>query len=216
MLFTLALVFFSAHPSVHFTGPFAPKDVKEIQRGVRQEMWRRAFPRFSMQTIAAAPKLLWSLATSRVEQIDVFEGGQFVRVRVRSPLGDHIYGMSKSFPKPGQPSWRITGGRPAGPWLKEADSWGGYAKLPLKGGFGLIGGRLPQSFVTPVDYYSRTHPSVPFEPRSLDSNQISLSYVMHPLILDKAPSAITCWQDPAFPADRFSGSLSNLTRLQLR
>src|SRR5262245_16657536 len=69
-LFTFALVFLSAHPSVHFTGPFAPKYVKEIQRGVRQEMWRRAFPRFSMQTIAAAPKLLWSLATSRVEQID--------------------------------------------------------------------------------------------------------------------------------------------------
>ena len=152
-----------------------------------------------------------SLATSRVEEMDVFAGGQDVRVHVRSPLGNHIYGMHKSSPKPGQPSWRITGGRPAGPWLKEVESWGVYAKLGLKGGFGLVGGRLPQSFVTPVDYYSRTHPSVPSEPRSLGSNQISLSYEVQPLILDKASLAI-----PAHSADQFSASLSNLTTLQLR
>jgi hypothetical protein len=200
VLFVGAIVLFWGDTPKHFVGPFTPKDVGEIQRVVRQDVWRRAYPRFSVTTIPAMPRALWFLATSRVEQIDVLPGSEKAGVRLHSPLGNYAYGITKSKIGP-QTAWRITSVIPPGPWLKSVESLRqppgtvfAYESLRIEGGWGLIGGRLPRSFVAPTNSTFQT-------PRS---------------VFETSPLAAPSGQDHVHSADEFSESLSGAATLQLR
>jgi len=114
VLFGVAVVWVGKHPSPHFVGGFSPQDFKEIQKVIRQTMWRGAFPNFSTRTLAATPGSLWRLATSRIEAVDVFPGGSDCRVHVRTAQGIHLFLMQKSTPKSGQTNWQISNQRLAG------------------------------------------------------------------------------------------------------
>ena len=219
VLFTLAVVLRWSLSPVHFVGGFSPKDFKEIQGVVRQEMWRRVFPSLSMKTIVEAPGSLWFLARSRIEQVDVFEGGEHVRVRVRTPLGLYGYAMQKSRTKDSQPAWRVLSTRLLNPQIiKKLESYAGFTKLQPKGGSGLLGGRLPSLFVTLAVYPERVPDriSIPLEPRGLGSNNASLSLGVQRVVQDDTPSALTSRQGPVDSVDQFSASLSNRAALQLK
>jgi len=179
VLFGVAVVWVGVHPSPHFVGGFSPQDFKEIQKMIRQTMWRGAFPNFSTRTFAATPGSLWCLATSRIEQVDVFPGGTWCCVRVRTPQGIHLFDMQKS----GQTNWQITSQGLVGEGLiKKHESVRGFAKLPVKGGVGLLGGKLPAVFYTPAVYSDQFESDVllldPPRPEhfGLDLNPISVSY----------------------------------------
>ena len=213
-LSAVAFVLVGRHPAPHFVGGFSPKDFTEIQKVIRQTMWRGAFPNFSTRTAAAAPGSLWCLATSRIEQVDVFPGGTECRVHVQTPKGIQLFGMKKSTSKSGQTNWQIWGQRLAGQALiKRLESWRGFAKFAVNGGVGLLGGRLPGVFYTPA-VYPDTVPTIPTipttEPLGLDLNPISMSFPRD----DSKPSASK--QDVILSEGQFSGSLSNRAKLELR
>lgn len=109
VLSAVTFVLVGQHPTPHFVGGFSPKDFKEIQKVIRQTMWQGAFPNFSTRTLASTPGSLWCLATSRIEQVDVFPGGTECRVHVQTPQGIHLFGMKKS--TSGQTNWQIWGQR---------------------------------------------------------------------------------------------------------
>src|SRR5215472_10911440 len=104
VLFAVAVVWVGEHRSPHFVGGFSPRDFKEIQKVIRQTMWRGAFPNFSRRTLAATPGSLWCLATSRIEEVNVFPGGDYCHVHVRTPQGVHLFDMHNS----GQTNWQIS------------------------------------------------------------------------------------------------------------
>jgi hypothetical protein len=211
VLFGVAVVWVGQHPTPHFVGGFSPKDFKEIQKVIRQTMWRGAFPNFSTRTVAATPGSLWCLATSRIEQVDVFPGGTECRVHVQTPQGIQLFGMRKSSSKSGQTNWQIWGQRLAGQALiKRLESWRGFAKFAVNGGVGLLGGRLPGVFYTPA-VYPDTVPTIPTtEPLGLDLNPISISFLRD----DSKPTASK--QDVILSEGQFSGWLSNRAKLELR
>jgi hypothetical protein len=191
LLFSLIVLWFRGRPHEPFVGAFSQNDVKEIQSVIRHDLWQRAFTRFS---IASSSKSLWSLATSRVKQIDVSPDNRGAMVVVHSALGDSVYQMRQASSKDGPAHWQISTVSPPGPWLKKWESYGTWARLPINGGLGLglMGGKLPPSFDIPPP-----HPSPPVSP---------------PLELfgpHTPPASV-------HSAAQFSASLSNAATLQLR
>jgi hypothetical protein len=137
----LAVAWFGKRPPARFVGGFSTEDFKEVQKIIRQTMWQRAFPGFSAKTLATFPGSLWRLATSRIEQVNVFPGGTACVVLVRTPVGIELFDVQKSAQKP---RWQIKSQGPAGEGLiKKLESIGGFAKFTVKRDIGLIGGELP-------------------------------------------------------------------------
>jgi hypothetical protein len=183
VLFGPAFVWVGEHRSPHFVGGFSPRDFKESQKVIRYTMWREAFPNFSKRTLAATPGSLWCLLTSRIEQVDVFPGGRFCRVHVRTPQGINLFDVQAVF-QSGRTNWQIgSHGLVGEAALKRLGSTG-FAKFTVKGGVGLRGGKLPAVFYTPAVYEDQfetdvllIHPPRPDPDHfGLESNPISLSY----------------------------------------
>jgi len=83
------------------------KDFQRIRQVTRHAMWRAAFPDFSTRTIIGAPRSLYRLITSRIEQIDVLPLNLF-RVQVKTGSDLHWYAVEKYQKKPGQNDWRAS------------------------------------------------------------------------------------------------------------
>lgn len=100
---------------------------------------------------------------------------------------------------------------PAGQALiNRLESWRGFAKFPVKGGVGLLGGKLPAIFYTPA-VYPDTVPTIPTtEPLGLDLKPISISFPWD----DSKPTPSK--QDAILSEGQFSGWLSNRANLELR
>jgi hypothetical protein len=192
LLFSLIVIWLRGHHEP-FLGGFSPGDVKEIQSVIRHDLWQRAFTHFS---IASSSRLLWTMATSRVKQIDVSPDNRRVLVLVHSALGDSVYDMHQDSSQNGPTRWRISSLRPAGPWLKQVEFYGTFAKLSINGGLGLglTGEKLPPSFDIPPP-----HPIPPVSPS--------------PEIFGPAARSR---QDSVHSTAQFSESLSNVATLQLR
>ena len=92
----------SAPPVVQ--GAVSLDDVGRIQQAVKREMWRKAFPDGSWQTIKQTPRSLWLLKTHQVLEIDALNK-DYVQVKARTRVGDCFYILLRS----GQESsWRVT------------------------------------------------------------------------------------------------------------
>jgi hypothetical protein len=217
VLLGVVIIWLKGRSSPHFVGGFSVEDYKEVQKVIRQTMWRRAFPNFSTKTITAAPGSLYGLAISRIEQLDVFEGGTSCRARVRTALGIHLFAMQKSAPKPGQPIWTISSERSSAgqDFIEKIESWRGFAKFPVKGGFGLMGGKLPAVFITPAVYPERSIAATP-EGLPVDSNPGVISYERHRLFLPDGSQSPTRGREVILTEGQFSGLLSNRAKLNLR
>src|SRR6185295_7257295 len=87
----LAIVWPGKQPSPRFVGGLSTEDFKEVQKIMSQTMWQSAFPGLSTKTLATFPGSFWRLATSRIEQVDVFPGGNWCLVLVRSPVGVELF-----------------------------------------------------------------------------------------------------------------------------
>lgn len=223
VLFGVALVWVGEHRSPHFVGRFSPRDFKEIQKVIRQTMWRGAFPNFSTRTLAETPGSLWCLATSRIEQVDVFPGGTSCYVHVRTPRGINLFDMQAVF-QSGRTNWQISGqGLIGAAQLKRLGSTG-FAKFPVKGGVGLLGGKLPEVFYTPAIYHDQFesevlllgHPDPDPDHFGLASNPIRVSYEPHPVFLWDDPKPTTSKHDVILSEGQFSGWLSNRAKVKLR
>ena len=183
VLFGAAVVWVAEHKSPHFVGGFSPHDFKEVQKVIRQAMWRGAFPNFSTRTLAASPGSLWCLATSRIEQVGVFPGGRSCNVHVRTPQGINLFDMQAVF-QSGKTNWQISSQGLVGEATLKRLGTTGFARFPVKGGVGLLGGKLPAVFYTPAVYHDQFESDVlllhHFDPDpdhfGLDLNPISVSY----------------------------------------
>lgn len=220
VLFSVVIFWLNGRTSPRFVGGFSAEDFKEVQKVIRHTMWRRAFPGFSAKTFTAAPGSLWRLTISRIQRVYVYAGGTWCEVVVWTPLGIDLFEMQKSAPKPGQTNWRITSemGSAGAALIKKIEGYGG-AKLPVKGGFGLLGGKLPAVFYTPAVY--REHFFGDTSPTSgqalgLASNQVSLSFEARSVLLDDDSRSRKSRHDSIAPGEQFSGWLSNHNELQLR
>jgi hypothetical protein len=219
----VAFVLVGQHPAPHFVGGFSPKDFKEIQKVIRNTMWQGAFPDFSRRTLAATPRSLWGLATSRIEQVDVFPGGRSCNVHVRTPQGIHLFDMQAVF-QSGQTNWQISRHGVVGEALLKRLGSTGFARFQVKGGAGLRGGKLPTVFYTPAVYRDQFesevllhNPPAPDPSRfGQDLNPISVSYEPHRVFPwgDSKPTAPR--HDVIVSEGQFSGSLSNRAKLELR
>ena len=176
-----AFVLVGRHPTPHFVGGFSPQDFKEIQKMIRHAMWRGAFPNLSTRTLAATPGSLWCLATSRIEQVDVFPGGRSCYVRVRTPQGIQLFDVQAVF-QSGQTNWQISSHGLVGQALLKRVGTTGFASFPVEGGGGLFGGKLPAVFYTPAVYHDQFESEVLLSPHpdpehfGLDLNPVGLSY----------------------------------------
>jgi hypothetical protein len=183
VLFGAAVVWVAEHKSPHFVGGVSPHDFKEIQKVIRQAMWRGAFPNFSTRTLVATPKSLWCLGTSRIEQVDVFPGGTYCYVHVRTPQGINLFDMQAVF-QSGKTNWQISSQGLVGEAALKRLGSTGFAKFLVRGGVGLLGGKLPTVFYTPAVYHDQFESDVlllhHFDPDpdhfGLDLNPISVSY----------------------------------------
>ena len=218
VLLSVVVAWLKGRSSPHFVGGFSPEDFNQIQKVIRQTMWRRAFPNFSTKTITAAPGSLCRLAISRIEQVDVFEGGTSCRVRVQTPLGIDLFGMQKAVPKPGQTNWTIDSERlSAGKdFIKKIESWRGFAKLSVKGGSGLVGGKLPAVFYTPAVYPELPRFIPTMEGRPVDLTPGDVSYERHRFFLPDDSPPTTSRRELILTEGKFSGVLSNRAKLDLR
>jgi hypothetical protein len=223
VLFGAAEVWVGEHKSPHFVGGFSPHDFKEIQKVIRQAMWRGAFPNFSVRTLAATPGSLWRLATSRIEQVDVFPGGTSCNVHVRTPQGINLFDMQPVF-QAGQTNWQIRSQGLVGKMALKRLGTTGFAWFPVKGGLGLFGGKLPAVFYTPAVYHDQFesdvlllyHPAADPGHFGLGSNPISVSYEPHPVLPWKDLKPSTSRHDAVLSEGQFSGWLSNRAQLELR
>jgi hypothetical protein len=124
------------------------KDFREIQQTIRRSMWRTAFPDFSLQTIMASPGSLYRLAFSHIQQMDLSERGNYVRVGVQTPAGLYLYDVRMCFSKIGEPSWQIDYQRRAGNFMYFSSA--GHTVIPVKHGYGLIAGSPRPGYVFQV------------------------------------------------------------------
>ena len=82
------------------------EDLIDIRRAIRHDMWHKAFPSVSWQTLQQAPRSLCLLATSRVQEVELLVADD-VQVRTRSRFGDYWFVLTKGrFPPiaPGHPA----------------------------------------------------------------------------------------------------------------
>lgn len=90
-------------------GNLSKKDAAEIRQAIRREMWRRAFPDVTWRTFKKAPKSLWQIATTRIQEIHASPDG-FAKVTVASHSGEIIYLLQSPNSRGGGPDWRVVGG----------------------------------------------------------------------------------------------------------
>ncbi len=203
--------------SAHWVGAFSPQDFKEVQEAIRLAVLRKA----ATQPPSEVPASMWSLATSRIDQVDVFPKGEQVRVRVQTPKGLCLYLVRKQRLKPGQTGWQIKSSiSPSPQLLEKMESWGNFAKLQVKGGFGLIGGKLPRAFITPAVYEGPVFlfEDLPDSTKQL-TNEVTLTYGAQPKVAvdrDYVPRRTQSPQPPLKTVEQFSASLTNLNVLELK
>jgi len=208
-------------------GELSQEDFERIRRVTRVAMWQRAFPDFSRRTLLGAPRSLYSLATSRIGQIDILPGS--LRVRVQTGSKDYFYFVEKYQPKAGREDWRVVRQSAAYETVINLNGGPGFTEIRVDGGFGLVGGRLSTEPVAWEDWLPSSgtrsgrapsrqgHNSPEPAVSASGSNQLRLTYEAQRVRWEAPPGYTEPWnQDKAVSETPFSASLSNSVGLNLR
>jgi len=101
-----ALVRLFPHPTIMVRGNLSHRDVSDIVRTVKRDIWRQAFPDFSWRTIQRTPRAMWAVATSRVSEVsDAFQNRAVVKGSFR--LESRIAGPGFLLVSFGCDSWAL-------------------------------------------------------------------------------------------------------------
>lgn len=106
------LVWLHPRSSPTIPGDLSREDFSRIQHVTHRDMWRRAFPNASWQTIKQSPRSLYRLATSRISQIHTRASKDSVEVQIGSRFGDCYYLLEKCRRDTGGWNWRVLGTGP--------------------------------------------------------------------------------------------------------
>ena len=93
----LGVVILWRQPSRPVTGAFgdlSQEDQAQIQRLIRRELWRQAFPNFSWRTLGEAPRWLRFITTARIQEAGIRPLDQ-IELRVASHSADYFYLVRK-------------------------------------------------------------------------------------------------------------------------